>query len=255
MSQFSSPSQAGAPPKGGATGPAMNPTTFAPTSEGLASESLSVPKRRISTQQVALLGMIAAGGAALWGMRQHGLQAGMTFAAPAIEYQPPSADKNQQASQQRVLAALERTGMHAQVPAEKFDRNPFATGIKKTVATAGSPVELTDEDQGAREAALEEQKLQERLALLQVQGVMGGRVPLARINGAVHRTGDVLDKVFKIRSIDGRSVVIEYPGLGGAGEPRTVTLTMNDPKDQPAGAVPIAPDAGRTPPPPRKPRS
>ncbi len=83
--------------------------------------------------------MVALGGAALWGMRQHGLQAGMTFAAPAIEYQPPSADKGQQASQQRVLAALERTGMHAQVPAEKFDRNPFSTGIKKTVATAGMP--------------------------------------------------------------------------------------------------------------------
>lgn len=256
MSQFTSPNTPGGQPKG-ATGPAINPTTFAPTGgEGFGSESLSTPKKRISTQQVALLGMVALGGAALWGMRQHGLQAGMTFAAPAIEYQPPSADKGQQASQQRVLAALERTGMHAQVPAEKFDRNPFSTGIKKTVATAGMPTDESNDDQGAREAALEEQKLQERLALLQVQGVMGGRVPLARINGAVHRTGDVLDKVFKIKSIDGRSVVIEYPGVGGVGEPRTVTLTMNEPKDNaPAqGSAPAA-DPGRAPPPPRKPRT
>lgn len=257
MSQFNAPNTPGAAVKGGATGPGVSPATFGTTGgEGFGPEALTTPKRKISTQQVALLGMVVLGGAALWGMRQHGLQAGMTFAAPAIEYQPPSADKNQQASQQRVLSALERTGMHAQVPAEKFDRNPFSTGLKKTIATAGSPVDQPEEDQGAREAALEEQKLQERLALLQVQGVMGGRVPLARINGAVHRTGDVLDKVFRIKSIDGRSVVIEYPGVGGVGEPRTATLTMHDPKDggQSAPQAP-APDAGRAPPPPRKPRT
>ena len=57
----------------------------------------------------------------------------------------------------------------------------------------------------------QEARWAEALSRISLQGVVGGRVPLARIDGETVRVGDTLGEgMFTVEAIDGRSVVLRW---------------------------------------------
>ncbi len=184
--------------------------------------------RLSADSSLALLVLVVSAGA-VYGMRQYGMRSGMTFEEVKIEYTPNPSVSGGAADPERILLALARGGVSVQVPKEEITKNPFLLGATTEVAQAlrqESPSEAA-----ARAAAelLRQQQEQRReeiaaeLESLEVHGVMGGRVPVARIGDRTARIGDPVGRFFTVLAIEGRSVTLRADG-------QAYTLTMGEPR-------------------------
>ncbi len=201
-----------------------------------------VRRRRFSVQSLIVGAVVVASIGLLYVMRLTGMGSGMTFETVKIDYQLDGPHGVNAAEQRRILADLERSGTPMQIPAEKLDKNPFELRLDVAVTPTTSVPAREAPDQRAIErmmAELEREKraardaaISEALARLELHGVMLGRVPLARINGATVRPGDPVANVFVVRAIHNRTVELSVDGRVFAltmGDPRPVEITPNHP--------------------------
>lgn len=173
-------------------------------------------KRRIPTQTIILLLVMGVSAAALFSMRQLGLRSGVQFEEVKLDGAGPDAEKAK--TYERIMADLQRLQTPLDVALGEFGKSPFMLETSKTSVTAhGEPViELSPEERAAiaaREAAATRlAEIQDKAARLEVNGILAGRVPIARINGHAFRIGDIVDELFTVTAIDGRSVTVEAEG-------------------------------------------
>lgn len=183
--------------------------------------SPSSSTRKIPMQTIVIVVVMVAGAMALWGMRRYGMGSGMTFNTIVVQYDPNASMRFAPAEERRVLAALESSGAPVQVPAEAIEKNPFVLETGPTL-TRVTPDLLTPEQREAERRRIEElaraaereKLLNDSFNRLRVNGVIGGRVPLARVNGKLYRTGDIIQGLFTVTSIDAvtRTVHLEADG-------------------------------------------
>jgi hypothetical protein len=190
--------------------------------------------RRVSAQVVILLLVVGASAASLWWMRREGMKVGVNFQEMKLEYSEPDAEKAR--TYARIMADLARIQTPLDVALCEFGKSPFMleTGQARVGEPVASPAKgLSAEELAAREAAerAEARRLEIRglLENMRLQGIMGGRVPLARIDGQTLQVGDKVGEFFTVVAIEGRAVTLEADG-------EKYTLTMDEPKSAPKKA-------------------
>lgn len=171
------------------------------------------PSRRISTQIIALAGVLVLGGGMLYAMRLVGIGPLKDFATAKVpEYDMSQVGVNKTADHKRILDELTANYTKAQVPLDKVQRNPFRMpdGMSKVdeKAAAEDPA-LASETAKLRAAEARKQKIKSTLAGLELNGVLGGSNPVARISGEAVRVGDTVSEVFTVKAINSRSVELE----------------------------------------------
>ncbi|GIK18683.1 MAG: hypothetical protein DYG93_06525 [Leptolyngbya sp. PLA2] len=175
----------------------------------------ATPKR--GPRRIVVAGLVLVGAAAgIFAMRAIGMGPGAALAGLVLDFKPGASGSTEVSP--RLLADLERSKRAVQVPAEVIDKDPF-----RLRTDAGTPLMTDDPEAIARaEAArqaklLEEQRLererrqrelQTAFGRFELQGIMGGTMPIARISGKLVRVGDMLEGGFKVTQIEGRRVVL-----------------------------------------------
>lgn len=177
-------------------------------------EAVSPPSAARKARPAVVAGLIvAAAFGALFAMRHFGLGPAVSLAEVAVEYKPENS--TDAAASAKVLADLERSRRAVQVPAEKITKDPFELLLNNT---ADEPA--VDHDL-ARRAELERQRLarearqrelEDVFNSLQLQSVMLGSVPIARINGQIYKPGMIVAELFVVERIESRQVGLYADG-------------------------------------------
>lgn len=190
-------------------------------------------KFKVHSQTLVISLVLVASGAALYTMRKQGMGSGVNFNPPKIDYKLDNVKRSaSDAQQQRLLDDLARSQNPNQVAAEKIQKNPFQLDATSAVAK-GAPGS-NDPDAARRNA--ENQRLQQQamaLASIEVNAIMAGNIPLARINGKIVREGDVVADMFTVKVIHDRSVELECDGRIHAVNMSESASGPNKPRSQP----------------------
>jgi hypothetical protein len=177
-------------------------------------EAFGLPPASKRPQQLVVVAMLVVGAVAcIFAMRQFGLGALPALGATELEYKPAQATSA--ASAKQVLAELERSRKAVQVSAEHIKSDPFELAGVKSVeapladpnAAAGAAARLAEEQRRARE-----KQLSDSLAKLELQGMMQGAVPVARINDELVKVGMTVGEHFTVVAIEGRGVTLAADG-------------------------------------------
>lgn len=184
-------------------------------------------KRGLGVQHALVLLVLAASGALLLGMRQFGMNRGLSFKVEKVEYVRDEAQERRSRDFIRELSELDRQGAAVQVPAERIWKNPFSLTAAPREPRPEDPkvdpsrlaAEQARREQEARKAALESEFGQFKLF-----SVMQGRFPLARIGSKNFRVGDTVSENFTVSAIREREVVLTADG-------QEFTLRMTEPGD------------------------
>lgn len=160
-----------------------------------------------STRHLIVVGVLALGVGVLYFMRQVGGGPTSASADVQIDYQFADREAAQAVEEQtRVIEGLKRSGEPSQLPAEALGKNPFRL---RSGLPIGAGVETPSDQPVVMQVDMVAQQIEQSLASLQVQAVIDGRVPIARISGETYREGDRVDDLFDIVEIGGRAVVLE----------------------------------------------
>ena len=162
--------------------------------------------RSNKTRRVAVAGLVIIGAAGgIYVMRQVGLGAASVIASIVVDYDPNEFKIGP--GDPAVLAELERGRLAVQVPAETLEQDPFRL-LTQSVdqPVTDTPRQLVSAEELARQQR--DKKIKEAADKVDVQSVMGGPIPLARINGTMVRLGDTVLEIFEVHSIEGRAVVL-----------------------------------------------
>ncbi|MFM9997234.1 MAG: hypothetical protein ACKVU4_15705 [Phycisphaerales bacterium] len=170
------------------------------------------PRRRVSTSNVIFGTVIAVSVGALYAMRLYGMSSGITFATVPIDYELGGISERVRAEQARVLRDLARSNEPMHAAAEKISKNPFTLDDDIETVVGRGPLGPSPEDLAALEEKDRQTRINETLASIKLHSVMRGRVPLARINDAIFREGDIVAELFTVKAIHDRSVEIEVDG-------------------------------------------
>lgn len=180
------------------------------------------PAKRVSSQAVVLGVVLIGAGVVLFGMRHLGMGPKLSLANLKIDYEPVEKGIDGAARTAKVLKELEIVAQPVQIKGEELGRNPF-----RLLSVAAPAAQLTDDgwkmqaesDAAARQAELDRKALEAansaitaELARLKLYSIMGGRVPLARINEETVTIGDTVGGRFVVLNIEGRVVTLEAEG-------------------------------------------
>jgi hypothetical protein len=180
--------------------------------------------RRLSLTNIVIVAILTISAGSLYIMRKQGQGAGMTFQVTKIDYELDklSAARN---DDQRILAELARTGPVAQVPPERIQKNPFQIESAQTGGPSSDPEQerrrLAEQERLERERILGEAG--DRVGRLELNGIMGGPIPLARISGRTVRVGDTIADIFTVVAIHNDRRTVELVAQG-----QTFTLSLSD---------------------------
>lgn len=168
-------------------------------------------RRRIPLHIAVAAGVVAVGCVTLLGMRRIGMQAGMTFDTDSSMIPvggPASADAGRLAA---VMSEIESTQSAQASTRSRPEKNPFSLAPL-------NPTKRTDEGRDearemaerlAQEKLLRSQRIESALEGLHLNGIVGGKGErLASIGSKTYRIGDVIDDMFTITQIDGRTVTV-----------------------------------------------
>lgn len=165
--------------------------------------------------QAVVAGLLVVGAiGAIFAMRQFGMGPVVSLAGIDVDYKPAAISAG--TAPKKVLADLDRSRRAVQVPAELITQDPFE--LDNAQATVAQPTVDPDLARRAEEERLRlareqhEQELQGALAALKLQGVMGGSVPIARIDGQVYKVGMRIGEFFTVSAIVGRDVTLTADG-------------------------------------------
>jgi hypothetical protein len=177
-------------------------------------------RSRVSTGTLILLLVVVVAGGVLYIMRQFGLGTRLELVDVKIDYPIDGSATVSTEQHQQVLASLRDSSTTVQVPLNEVKKNPFQLGLREEEA-APEPTSQSPFDREAAERARRKQMIQSTFASLELNSVVGGSVPIARISGDNVRIGDRLKDLFTVRSIRGRSVELVADG-------EVYILTMGD---------------------------
>lgn len=199
-------------------------------------------KMRVNGQVVCMVIVLAVSAATIHFMRQYGVRAGINFESVPIDYQQP--DEAKARTYEKIMADLARIQKPMEVALGDFTDTPFmldrpVTKVNPNIPNSASmtPDQLAAESE-RRAAEQKREEMMLTLRNLRLQGVMGGKSPLARISDSTYRVGDVIYETFTIISIEGREIMLDADG-------ERFTLSMQDHESAPGGKV--APMRGNKP--------
>lgn len=175
-------------------------------------EAIAAPPRsRVSVQNVMIVALVALSAGSIYTMRKFGMGAGMEFDQAPIALASAELDPKAVAAFDRVLTELERSNRPVQIPREALGKALFVEPLEPETANNDNTrndaqLKAEREEQQRREARRRE--IESALKGLAVQSVMGGRRPIATINGQIVREGDTLYDLFTVDSISQGKVVL-----------------------------------------------
>lgn len=197
---------------------AMDESTLSATS-GLAgaADGPDVSSRQTISGNVLLLVLVmAVAGGLLYGMRQVGLGVSLDFRTPSIDYpiENASSASESDAEHQLIIQDLISSETVVQVPLENLERNPFELESKEEteLLVPGVDPAAAARQRAAAEAQRRQQEINRTFEGIEINSIMTGSVPLARINGQPVRIGDTVADIFTVRAISGRTVELEADG-------------------------------------------
>ncbi len=182
---------------------------------------------KFGNQTIILLVLLVLSAGAVYGMRRVGIVSGISGQALAVEYQPSAINAEFEQRFERAMDDLARSGRPIQVALEDLPDQPFNIDQRLSLATIAiseiDPATLSEQQRlRAEQQRAEEQRrhaaaLRERVdgeaSRLRVQSMIGGRVPVATINGQLCRVGDqVGNGIFTVEDISGEGVVVVASG-------------------------------------------
>lgn len=159
---------------------------------------------------LVLLGVVVVAGGTLFLMRRYGQGPGLSIADVKIDYpidQMPGGDDDHQ----RVLADLQTIDETVQIPLGEVRQNPFEMVGEDAEADTGPRPGETEEERRRREAEAQRAKYADAFSKLQLQTVLSGVTPVARISGQTVRVGDKVGEYFMVVAIHNRSVDLLAP--------------------------------------------
>ena len=202
--------------------------------------SYAMPRKWTPRQPLVIGLTVIVSAIALMGTRQIGMRSAIAFEGEQSTFDFQG-DAQLQTRYERLMADLGSAKDPLDVAFADFGNSPFAMReaiaplqqavVAKTLA-GESPEEAARRTSAARKTAL----LNEAGKLV-LHSVMGGKLPLARINDETVTVGDTVAEYFTVAEIEGRNVTITADG-------EAFTLSMQ------AGNVP---PAGNSPAPKRRP--
>ncbi|VAX41546.1 hypothetical protein MNBD_PLANCTO03-1784, partial [hydrothermal vent metagenome] len=151
---------------------------------------------------------------AIFAMRQFGMGPAISLAEMDIDYKPAAISSG--TTPKKILAELDRSRRAVQVPADLITQDPFE--LDNAQAAVTEPTVDPDLARRAEEERLRlarearQQELDETLDTITLQSVMGGSVPIARIDGKVYKVGMTVCEMFTITQIEGRDVTLAADG-------------------------------------------
>lgn len=188
---------------------AVNPFAAGPGGF-LSASDLEGKSSRFSGVFVLVL-VVATAGGVLFGMRRMGMGPRLSLAEIKIDYPLDGDSLQSNGDHERILADLKSGGNVHRVPLEMVQTNPFLwrTLMPKDAAAAK---EVNAEDLTRKQAEERKRTIAEAASKLVLNSLMGGRVPMARIDGQLVRVGERVGEFFTVTSISGRTVDVECEG-------------------------------------------
>lgn len=175
-------------------------------------------RKLMTSQALVVVIVVAVSAGSLLFMRRYGVGATMDFSGMELNYEPAKSSFSA-AEQRRILTELERSATPLAISAESVKSNPFYLELTEDGA---DPVTAVDPASDLlREQQRREEEIRMALANLTLNGVMGGPVPLARVNGKTVRVGDTIDELFLVARIHDRAVDLIV-------DKRTYTISMSE---------------------------
>ena len=184
---------------------------------------VSAPRKPLPMQTIMIAAVLLTSAGALYGMRYMGLGPRASIAMDMAPIKLPESSMAAKANHKQVMEDLGASRIGQQVESENVKKNPFRL-VGAAIAPINSPA---GEDMSGKNAAELQRKEQERVlkaeadwntaitgatSQLQLNAVMGGSKPIARINGTLFSVGDRVGKFFTLIEVHARSVELEIDG-------------------------------------------
>lgn len=174
------------------------------------------PRPKLSVYQMMIGAVVVLSAGSIYGMRAYGMNKGIDFAATEIVV-PEGGTAADRESFEVVLARLDRSDRPVQVPIDRIGKDPFSLGefAAKRVNNDDNAEELARKRAAEEAQRLFEQRqreIEEALGKVFIQSLMGGRSPVASINGELYSAGEMFEDVLKIHRINPSSVTFEVDG-------------------------------------------
>ncbi|MFM9958910.1 MAG: hypothetical protein ACKVZJ_12635 [Phycisphaerales bacterium] len=208
----SNPPAAGTAPPAKAGGGFTTMADVAAAAGNAGTQSLPKPRKLGGMVMLVVVALIAAG--LLLGMRKLGMTRRIEMVDFKIDYPIEKAELQRLSKDhEEVLTELKASGELVQVPLEKVQTDPFEWKLSEKKVQRDTQDDAALEAELARKAAEDRKRdLENRAARMKLNGVMGGRVPVANIGGTLVKVGDLVDETFTVKSIEGRTVIVEADG-------------------------------------------
>ena len=176
--------------------------------------------RRVSTQTLVMALVLSTSAASLYLMRMQGIKSGFKLKLTDLKVDEGLERLAAPASpqQRQIMADIENSALPFQAPVEKLQKNPFLLEGNETVE-APLDIKLPNQAELDRQKRLAD--IKSRLGTLQLNGVLQGTVPVARINGKMVKVGDMIEEFFLVAQIHDRCVDLIADG-------QNFTLNMAD---------------------------
>lgn len=161
---------------------------------------------------VLLLVMLVGGGSIML-MRQFGLGGGYTFDEITIDY-PIDAQTvgDSDDEYEQIISDLTNHDV-PHVSLSDLRPKPFELFTRRRASEArAASLGETEEERREREARERRAQLQREFQKLELNSVIGGSAPIARISGVAVRPGDRVAGLFTVTRIAGRTVELEADG-------------------------------------------
>ncbi len=197
-------------------GDAPNPAPQLPSGGSFGSDLNAAGSKRANwgvPTQLAVLGLLlVVSMAAIMAMRHFGTRtANADQIKPAkVDYTLDGLSAAAAAEQQRIVADLKRSVTPRANEYGRLPRNPF-TLTEVEVEALDNP-EDTSAEQSAKAQAEHEAAVKAEVASVQLQAVMGGSRPIARVNGNFLKVGERIGQHLTIAAIHGRSIEVTADG-------------------------------------------
>jgi hypothetical protein len=170
----------------------------------------------ISSHTALLLLVLLISAAAIFGMRKIGMGSLAALASGGPSELDMSAVPKIDDSHTPLLNELSKSRTDNQVAKDQLQRNPFLMMVRpkavppQGVAAMPDLPEPKDDAEAQRQARVRE--LLGMLSAMELNGIMGGSRPVAKIDGRLFRAGEVVGGTFTVVRISGKQVELEADG-------------------------------------------